>query len=190
VAESPVVGANAVTLAHLEIFAEVLVTAPPVKVHHAEALGTQSLMEVRVAHIVLFTVGRESPVSAAERLLGVGLAQMPAPALNHLLLLVLHHDVHDERLVQMECESHPHEPHSVLVVEHVHLPVAVAQRVLHEARDVLERSPFLRLVTRLLGAADELLEVAVGLFGKGSGIKSGEMGLIILLTFRSCPHAR
>ena len=188
--ESPVIRANAVFLAHLEIFAEVLVAAPPVKVHHTETLGTQSLMEVRVAHIVLFAIGRESPVSAAEGLLGVSFSQMPPPALNHLLLLVLAHYIQDERLVKMECEGNPHEPDSVLRVERIHLPVPVGEGVLEEARDVLERSPFLRLVTGLFGAADELLEVTISLFSKGSGIKSGVMGLIILLTFRSCPHAR
>ena len=130
-------------------------------------------MEVRVAHIVLFAIGRESPVSAAERLLGVGLAQMPPPALNHLLLLVFAHHIQHERLVKMECEGNPHEPDSVSGVERVHLPVAVGERVLKQARDVLERSPFLRLVTGLFGAADELLEVAISLFSKGSGNKSG-----------------
>ena len=61
--ESGKAGPNVVLLAHFEILAEVLITAPPVKVNHAQTLIPSDLMEVRVADIVLFTIGRETAVS-------------------------------------------------------------------------------------------------------------------------------
>ena len=58
--------ADVVLLAHLKVLAEVLVTAPPVKMDHADALVTTHLMEVGVPHIVLDSVNRHSSV-AVER---------------------------------------------------------------------------------------------------------------------------
>ena len=49
-------GFNVVLLAHLEVFTEVLVSAPPVSVNHAEALVASNLMDVRVTNIVLLSV--------------------------------------------------------------------------------------------------------------------------------------
>ena len=46
-----------VLLAHLEVFTEVLVAAPPVSVDHAKTLVTSNLMDVRVANIILLSVG-------------------------------------------------------------------------------------------------------------------------------------
>lgn len=54
---------DVVLLAHLEVLAEVLVTAPPVQMDHADALVTTHLMEVRVPDIVLDSVNRHSSVA-------------------------------------------------------------------------------------------------------------------------------
>ena len=83
-------------LAHLEVLAEVLVTAPPVQVDHAESLVTANLMEVGISHVVLDAVGRESPVTVQVAVSLVVLANTEAPVLNHSLLLVLHHHVEEE----------------------------------------------------------------------------------------------
>ena len=69
-----VAGLDVVSLAHLEIFAEVLITAPPVQVNHAEPFTSKSLMEVRVSNIVLFTVGWETSISHSKRMLVVDLS--------------------------------------------------------------------------------------------------------------------
>lgn len=75
------------TLSHLEVLPEVLVTAPPVGPDHIEALVTADLMEVGVAHVVLLPVNRESAVSVASAVLLVGLTQAEAPVLDHAFLL-------------------------------------------------------------------------------------------------------
>ena len=155
-------------LAHFEVLAEVLVTAPPVGVDHAETLVTANLMEVGVSHIVLDTIHRHPSVTVQGAVSLVDLADSPAPVVAHLLLLVLHHGVEEERLVQVEGEGHPHEADAVLLVERVHLPVGVAEGVLEETGDVLKRSPFLRLVSGLLDVRDKLHEVTVGFFLEGS----------------------
>ena len=83
-------------LAHLEVLAEVLVTAPPVQVDHAEALVSANLMEVGISHVILDTIGRESPVTVQVAVSLVVLSDSEAPVLDHSLLLVLDHDVEEE----------------------------------------------------------------------------------------------
>ena len=102
VSESGKAGPDVVLLAHFEILAEVLITAPPVQVDHAQALVPSNLMEVGVADVVLFTIGRETAISYSHGVPLVGLTQMPAPVLNHPLFLVFNHGVEEEALVQME----------------------------------------------------------------------------------------
>ena len=89
-------------LAHFEVLAEVLVTAPPVGVDHAETLVTANLMEVGVSHIVLDTIHRHPSVTVLSAVGLVDLADAPAPVVNHPLLLVLDHDVEEEAAPQVE----------------------------------------------------------------------------------------
>ena len=89
-------------LAHFEVLAEVLVTAPPVGVDHAETLVTANLMEVGVSHIVLDTIHRHPSVTVQSAVGLVDLADAPAPVVNHPLLLVLDHDVEEEAAPQVE----------------------------------------------------------------------------------------
>ena len=83
-------------LAHLEVLAEVLVTAPPVQVDHAESLIPANLMEVSIPDVVLDTIGWESPVTVQVAVSLVVLSDSEAPVLDHSLLLVLDHDVEEE----------------------------------------------------------------------------------------------
>ena len=87
---------DVVSLSHFEVFAEVLVSAPPVEVDHTEALASQSLMEVRVAHVVLDLVDGHSPVFMTGVVVSVCLATFILPVLNHLLLFVLHQNPEQE----------------------------------------------------------------------------------------------
>eukprot|EP00353_Schmidingerella_taraikaensis_P010687 CAMPEP_0185567994 /NCGR_PEP_ID=MMETSP0434-20130131/1095_1 /TAXON_ID=626734 ORGANISM="Favella taraikaensis, Strain Fe Narragansett Bay" /NCGR_SAMPLE_ID=MMETSP0434 /ASSEMBLY_ACC=CAM_ASM_000379 /LENGTH=244 /DNA_ID=CAMNT_0028182369 /DNA_START=202 /DNA_END=932 /DNA_ORIENTATION=- len=161
-------GLDVLLLAHLEVLAEVLVTAPPVEVDHADPLVTADLMEVGVPDVVLDPVDGHSAI-AIELAVGlVGLADAVAPVLDHLLLLVLDHDIEEEGAPQVEDHEAPHDADTVLGEERVHLPVEVADGVLYEPRDVLEGSPALSLVSRLLGAVNELAEVAIGVLGQRS----------------------
>ena len=91
-----------VLLAHLEVLAEVLVSAPPVEVDHAKTLVTSHLMEIGVAHVILDTVDRESAVTVHGSVSLVLLAASPAPVRDHPLLLVLDHHVEEEAAPQVE----------------------------------------------------------------------------------------
>ena len=83
-------------LAHLEVLAEVLVTAPPVEMDHADSLVTADLMEVRVPNIVLDPIGGESAITIELTVSLISLTAAIAPVLNHLLLLVLDHNIKEE----------------------------------------------------------------------------------------------
>ena len=160
-------------LAHFEVLAEVLVTAPPVQMDHAEALATAHLMEVGISHVVLDTIHRHPSVTVQGAVGLVDLADAVPPVVNHLLLLVLHHDVEEEAAPQVEDDQAPDEAHAVLSMESLALPVNVPERVLKEAGDILERSPFLRVVTGLLGLVYELSKVAISVLGQSSKEEAG-----------------
>ena len=83
-------------LTHLKVLAEVLVTAPPVEMDHAETLVASNLMEVSIPDVVLDTIGWESPVTVEVAVSLVVLTDSEAPVLHHSLLLVLDHDVEEE----------------------------------------------------------------------------------------------
>ena len=155
-------------LAHFEVLAEVLVTAPPVRVDHAEALGTANLMEVGISHIVLNTIDRHPSVTIQGAVSLVDLTDSPAPVVAHLLLLVLHHDVEKEAAPQVEDDEAPDEAHAVLIMKAFSLPVGIAEWVFEEAGDVLERSPFLRVVAGLLGLVHKLSKVTISVLSESS----------------------
>lgn len=161
-------GTDVVSLSHLEVLSEVLVSAPPVGVDHAESLVSAGLMEVRVSHVVLLAIGGHSSVAVVQTVHLVGLTKSPSPVLHHLLLLILNDDSDKEVAVEMVDEEGPDESESVLGVEGAHFPVQVSGRVLVEANDVLEGSPSLGVVTGLVGGKDEFGEVTVSLLGKSS----------------------
>ena len=168
VVEASLRRSDVVLFAHLKVLSEVLVTAPPVEVDHAEALVTSDLMEVGVSHVVLLAVSREATVSHGRGVFIIGLANTVTPVLNHLLLLVLDHHVEEEGGVEMVHEEHPHKAHSVLVVEGLHLPVDIAHRVLDEASNVLKRTELLSLVTGFLHILHKLGEVTVGFLSQST----------------------
>ena len=150
-----------VLLAHLEVLSEVLVTAPPVQVDHAEALVASDLVEVGVPDVVLDTIGWESSVAVESPVRLVGLANPVAPVLDHPFLLVLDHRVEQETAPQVEDDHAPEETNTVLFVEWLHFPVDVAEGVLEEASNIFEGPPSLRIVARLFGVVDELEEVTI-----------------------------
>ena len=166
--EATLGGLDVLLLAHLEVLAEVLVTAPPVRVDHAEALVTANLMEVGISHIVLDTIHRHPSVTVQGAVSLVDLADSPAPVVAHLLLLVLHHGPKEETAPQVEDNQTPDEAHAVLIMERLSLPVGITEWVFEEAGDILERSPFLRVVTGLLGLVYELSKVTISVLSESS----------------------
>lgn len=78
---------DTVSLSHLEVLSEVLVSAPPVGPDHIQSLVSSNLMEVRVSNIVLLSINRESSVSVGCTVGLVGLTKSVSPVLNHSFLL-------------------------------------------------------------------------------------------------------
>ena len=161
-------GLDILLLAHLEVFAEVLVTAPPVEMDHADSLVTANLMEVRVPDVVLDPVGGESTIAIELTVSLVSLADSVAPVLNHLLLLVLDHNVEKEAAPQVEDNHAPKESDTVLLVEWIDLPVDITEGVFDGACNVLERSPSLGAVSWLLGVVHEFSEITISVLSQSS----------------------
>mmetsp|Transcript_8780 Transcript_8780/g.13549 ORF Transcript_8780/g.13549 Transcript_8780/m.13549 type:complete len:243 (-) Transcript_8780:19-747(-) len=161
-------GLDVVSLSHIEVLSEVLISAPPVGMNHTNLLILPDLVEVRVSDIVLLSIGGESAVGVRGVVEGVSLSNVPLPLSNHALLLHLGDEVQDERLVEVVEEQAPHNSDPVLAGQSRDLPEGVSPGVLKEPGDVLEHSPLLGHITRLLGSNHELSEVAVGFLGEGS----------------------
>ena len=176
VSKSGIAGFDVILLAHLEVLAEVLVSAPPVSVDHTNALVSAHLMEVSVADIILVTISRHSTVTCSKSMLVVSLSNVPSPVLNHLLLLVLDKSVEEEGLVEMESEADPHEADAVSFMEGVHFPVNVTNGILKEASNVLESSPSLGIISRFLCVVNKFGEITVGFFCECS--KKGQIKLL------------
>ena len=155
-------GFNVVLLTHLEVFAEVLVSAPPVGMDHIEAFASLDLMEVGITKVVLDLVSWHSPVTVAHRVRPVCLTDSVPPVLKHLFLLVLYQDPEKEGLVEMEDQNCIHEAETVLIVEWLNLPVSVSDWILEEASDVFEGPPFLWIVSWLFRCVDEFGQVSIG----------------------------
>lgn len=75
------------SLSHLEVLSEVLVSAPPVGPDHAESLVPSDLMEVRVSHIVLLSVHRVSAVRVSRPVCLVSLTNPVSPVEAHSFLV-------------------------------------------------------------------------------------------------------
>ena len=168
VLEVSVVGADVVLLSHLKVLPEVLVSAPPVGMDHAQTLVSADLMEVSVPDVVLMSVSRHTSVGVSGTVLVVHLSNVPSPLLAHRLLLVFADDVEEEGLVEVVTHEHPDKSDSVVGAVGLGLPVSVSHRVLEESSDILEGSPSLGLVSRFLLGVNELGEVTVGFLSKSS----------------------
>ena len=64
-------GSDAVSLSHVEVLPEVLVSAPPVGPDHTDALVPPDLMEVGIPHVVLLPVYGETSVTVGSVVLPV-----------------------------------------------------------------------------------------------------------------------
>ena len=156
------------SFAHLKVLSEVLVTAPPVSVNHAKALVAAHLMEVRVSHVVLLAIDRETTVSVSGSVLVVHLTEAVAPGCNHIFFLGLDDHVQQEGLIQVPNEAAPDKSYTVRLDQGADLPEDVSERILSRASDVLECTPFLSLVSWLLHVINELSKVAISLLCKSS----------------------
>ena len=78
-----------VSLSHVEVLSEVLVSAPPVGMDHTCLLISSDLMEVGVSHVVLLSISWESSVGVRWSMLRVDLTNVPLPLVDHTLFLLL-----------------------------------------------------------------------------------------------------
>ena len=105
----------------------------------------------------------------------VSLSKSVPPVLNHSLLSHLLVQVKKEGTSQVESYQEVDNSESILSVEWLHLPVGVPKWVLVEARDVLEGSPSLTIISWLVDIIDKLAEVALSLLGQGTANHVGTL---------------
>ena len=156
------------SLSHLEVLSEVLVSAPPVGVDKVGLLVLPDLMEVRVSNVVLLPISRHSSVGVGLVEHFVGLSDAPSPLSNHALLLGLTEKSKSEGLVKVPNKDNIKESNSVLALENGGLPEGVGEGIFVESSNVLEGSPFLGHVSGLLGLSHEFGKISVSFFGKCS----------------------
>ena len=157
-----------VSLSHVEVLSEVLVSAPPVGMDHADSLVSSDLMEVGVSDVVLLSVDWESSVGVAAIVVFVDFTNVPFPVVDHALLLLFGQKVENKGLVQVPDQEHVDDSDSVLVGESSYLPVSVTVWVLEESSNIFECSPLLCHVSWFSSFAYELSEITISLLGKCS----------------------
>ena len=159
---------DAVSLSHVEVLSEVLVSAPPVGVDHGDLLIFPNLMEVRISNVVLLSISWESSILVIGVVISVGLTNVPFPVGDHTLLLLLGEEIENERLVEVEDQQDPENSDSILIGQVGDLPEGVAEWVLEESGNVFEGSPFLGHISSLLGLSNHFAEITVCFFGECS----------------------
>ena len=161
-------GADVVLLSHLKVLSEVLVSAPPVGPHGDASLVLGHLMEVRVPQVDFVPVHRELFAVSGEPLAVLHHASSDHEMLPEGVLTRLAVVESEEACVELSHEQHPDHTNTVLVDEALQFPVAVSEGVLKEPGDVLERSPLLSIISRLLCLLNPFCDVAVGGLQQGS----------------------
>ena len=159
---------NIMSLSHIKVLSEVLISAPPVGVDHRNALVSSNLMEVGVSNVVLLAIDWESPICMGSVIEFIDLANVPFPLSDHAFFLLLGQEIEHEGLVQVPNEEHIDDSDSVLACKLCNLPEGVAKWILKEPRDVLECSPFLSHVSGLRSLCNELSEITVSFLSKSS----------------------
>ena len=170
-------GPDVVLLTHLEVLAEVLVSAPEVEVHHASALVPEGLVEVGVAQVVLVPVVRHS-LGVDVRVVVVGLGSNVAPAFKARILLGLAVLGNQVVLVEHVEQVNVQDSDAVVARKDVCLPIDVAWKVFDGSHGVLEPSPLLGFVAGLLGLRHEFTEVTISLTDQRSLNRSVRIDLL------------
>ena len=84
------------SLSHIEVLSEVLVSAPPIGMDHTDSLVSSHLMDVGISDIVLLSISWEPSVAVWTIIELIVLTNMPSPLIHHTLLLLLCDEVEDE----------------------------------------------------------------------------------------------
>ena len=156
------------SFSHIEVLSEVLISAPPVGVDHADSLISSNLMEVGVSDVILLSIRWKSSISVRGVVVLVHLSDVPFPLSDHAFFLLLGQKVKNEGLVQMPDQEDVDNSNSVLICKSSNFPEGVTEWVLEESSKVFESSPFLCHVSWLLGLGNELSVITIGLLGQSS----------------------
>lgn len=78
-----------VSLSHVEVLSEVLISAPPIEMDHGHSLVPLDLMEVGVSDIVFMSINWESSITVRTIIVLIVVTIMPSPLIHHALLLLL-----------------------------------------------------------------------------------------------------
>jgi len=105
---------NVMSLSHVEILSEVLVSAPPISVDHSNFLVSSDLMEVCVSHVVFVTVSWETSVRVGTVIMFVDFSNVPFPLSNHIFFFLFCKQIQHEGLIKMEYKEHVYNSYSVL----------------------------------------------------------------------------
>jgi len=76
------------SLSHVEILSEHLVSAPPICVDHSDFLVSSDLMEVCVSYVVFVTISWETSVRVGTIIMLVDFSNVPFPLGNHIFFFL------------------------------------------------------------------------------------------------------
>ena len=156
------------SLSHIEVLSEVLISAPPICMDHACFLVSSDLMEVRVSNVVLLSIGWESSIRVVWTIELVDLTNVPFPLVDHLLFLVSSEEIQDERLIEMPDEENVYNSDSILTTESCDFPEGISEWILEESCDIFKGSPLLGHISWLSSFSDEFCEITISFFDESS----------------------
>ena len=85
-----------VSLSHVEVLSEVLVSAPPVSVDHRDSLWSSNLMGITISNVVLLSVHWESSIGVGSIVMLIVFSNVPSPLVHHIFLLHFGEEVEHE----------------------------------------------------------------------------------------------
>jgi hypothetical protein len=80
---------DVVSLSHVEVLSEVLISAPPIEMNHGHSLVPLDLMEIGVSDIVFMSISWESSITVWTTVIFIVFTIVPSPLIHHTLLLLL-----------------------------------------------------------------------------------------------------
>jgi hypothetical protein len=80
---------DVVSLSHVEVLSEVLISAPPIEMNHGHSLVPLDLMEIGVSDIVFMSISWESSITVWLIIELIGVTIVPHPLIDHTFLLLL-----------------------------------------------------------------------------------------------------
>ena len=156
------------SLSHVEILSEVLVSAPPICVDHSDFLVSSDLMEVCVSHVVFVTVSWETSVRVGAVIMFVDFSNVPFPLGNHIFFFLFCKQIQHEGLIKMEYKEHVYNSYSVLTWKICNFPKSVPEWIFEKSGNVFKRSPFLSHISWFACSLNEFSEISICFLSESS----------------------